>query len=195
MTLANRYIYSLFRKSKAQRAYENSNWLNSKGITSPESVAFIDCYKYGMLRESFFVSVYTSYKPIKELFESPISESEEGLKAFARFTYSLHQKGVFHRDYSANNILYKLDGLNYDFALIDINRMKISGYSFRKGIKTLNRLDIPVEGMGIVAAEYSRVSGISDLEMLNAMVFIRLLHQVRNLLKKWVKAPIHYLTR
>jgi hypothetical protein len=49
--------------------------------------------------------------------------------------------------------------------------------------------------MGIVAAEYSRVSGISDLEMLNAMVFIRLLHQVRNLLKKWVKAPIHYLTR
>lgn len=195
MTLANRFIYANFRKSKAQRAFEYSEWLNDMGITSPESVAFLDCYKDGMLHKSFYVSVYTEYKPIKELFSLPIYESEEALKAFARFTYQLHRKGVFHYDYSAGNILFAYDGNAYDFALIDNNRMKISKYSFRKGIKTLNRLAIPVELTGIVAAEYSRVSGLNDLELLNAMVLVRLLHQFRNLLKKWVKTPIRYFSR
>ena len=42
---------------------------------------------------------------------------------------------------------------------------------------------MPVEQMGIVAAEYSRISGINDLEVLNAMTLIRLLHQFKNVVK------------
>lgn len=192
MTLANRFIYATFRKSKAQRAFENSAWLLKKGITSPENVAFIDCYEYSLLKKSFFVSLFTDYKPIKELFSLTLAESEEGLKAFARFTHLLHQKGVFHYDYSASNILYSNVNGQYDFALIDINRMKISKYSFKRGIRTLNRLVMPVEQMGIVAAEYSRISGINDLEVLNAMTLIRLLHQLKNVVKKWIKSPLRY---
>jgi tRNA A-37 threonylcarbamoyl transferase component Bud32 len=195
MTLANRFIYAMFRKTKAQRAFEYAAWLLDKGITSPENVAYVDCYEHSMLVKSFFVNIYTDYKPIKDLFALSISDSEEGLKAFARFTYQLHRKGVFHYDYSVSNILFSNNDGVYDFALIDNNRMKISKYSFRRGIKTLNRLAIPVERMGIVAAEYARVSGVNDLEMLNAMVLIRLLHQLRNVIKQWLKAPIRYLIR
>ncbi len=195
MTIANRFIYASFRKTKGQRAFEYAGWLLKQGITTPENVAYVDYYKHGMLKKSFLVTEFTEYKPVKDLFSLPISESEEGLKAFARFTYDLHQKGIFHHDYSVGNILFSKTGDVYDFSLIDNNRMKISKYSFRRGIKTLNRLAIPVERMGIVAAEYARVSGINDLEMLNAMVLIRLLHQLRNVIKRWLKAPIRYLTR
>lgn len=195
MTIANRYIYALFRKSKAQRAFENSDYLQRHAVTSPVNVAYVDCYKHGMLRHAYYISLFTDYKPLKDLLALPLVDAVDGLKALARFTSEIHQKGIFHNDYSINNILYSNIGNRYDFSLIDNNRMCISDYSFRKGVRTLKRLDIPVEMMGIVAAEYARTSGKNDLEMLNAMVIIRLLHQLRNAFKKWVKTPLHYLTK
>lgn len=193
LTLANRYIYATVRKSKARRAYEHTEWLLGQGISSPENVAYINCYKFGMLHKSYYISLYSSYKPLKDMLSLPISESEEGLKAFARFTYKIHKAGVFHHDYSINNVLYSKDDNQYDFSLIDNNRLKTSVYSFRKGMKNLNRMAIPVEGMGIVAAEYARASGANDLEILNAMTLTRLLFQARIALKRWLKAPLRLL--
>ncbi len=189
MTVANRFIYAAFRKTKAQRAFEYADWLLKQGITTPENIAYVDCYMYGLLCKSYLITEFTDYQPVKELFNLPISDSEEGLKAFARFTFQLHQKGIFHHDYSVSNVLFSENNSQYDFSLIDNNRMKISEYSLRKGIKTLKRLAIPVECIGIVAAEYSRVSGINDVEMLNAMVLIRLFHQLKDTIKHWLKAP------
>ena len=174
MTLANRYIYATMRKTKAQRAFEHTGWLRQNGISSPENVGYVNCYKYGMLHKAYYVSLYTDYHPLWELINQPLAKSEDGLKAFARFTYKLHRMGVFHHDYSINNVLFAVNDGEYDFSLIDNNRMKYSAYSFRKGMKNLNRMAIPVEGMGIVAAEYARVSGANDLEILNAMTLTRL---------------------
>ena len=193
ITLANRYIYATFRKSKARRAFEHTDWLLEHGISSPEQVAYINCYKYGMLRKSYYVSLYTDYKPLRDLVGHPLFEIEEGLKAFARFTYKIHKAGVFHYDYSINNVLYAVVNNEYDFSLIDNNRMKNSVYSFRKGMRNLNRMAIPVEGMGIVAAEYARMSGANDLEILNAMALTRLLYLARITLKRWIKAPVRLL--
>lgn len=190
LTLANRYIYATIRKSKARRAFEHTNWLLEREISSPEHVAYVDCYKYGMLRKSYYVSLYTSYKPLKDLVALPLSESEEGLKAFARFTYKIHKLGVFHHDYSTSNVLYCCNDGEYDFSLIDNNRMRTSVYSFRKGMRNLNRMAIPVEGMGIVAAEYARASGENGMEILNAMVLIRLLYHTRSTIKRWLKTPL-----
>ncbi len=195
LTLANRYIYATIRKSKAQRAFEHTEWLLGQGISSPENVAYVNCYKFGMLHKSYYISLYSGYKPLKDMLSLPISESEEGLKAFARFTYKIHKAGVFHHDYSINNVLYSKVDNQYDFSLIDNNRLKTSDYSFRKGMKNLNRMAIPVEGMGIVAAEYARVSGANDLEILNAMTLTRLFYQARIALKYWVKTPLRLFKR
>lgn len=195
MTLANRFIYATVRKSKAKRAFEHTEWLLRQGISSPENVAYVNLYKACMLRKAFYVSLFTDYQPLKNLLVQPLSESEEGLKAFARFTYKLHKLGVYHFDYSNNNVLYKVMDGKYDFSLIDNNRMKKSSYSFRKGMKNLNRMAIPVEGLGIVAGEYARVAGVDDLETLNAMVLIRLIHNGRMKLKKWLKMPLVLLKR
>lgn len=193
MTLANRYIYATMRKTKAQRAFEHTGWLHENGISSPENVGYVNCYKYGMLHKAYYVSLYTDYHPLWELINQPLAKSEDGLKAFARFTYKLHQLGVFHHDYSINNVLFAVRDGEYDFSLIDNNRMKYSAYSFRKGMKNLNRMAIPVEGMGIVAAEYARVSGANDLEILNAMTLTRLFFLGRIALKRWAKKPVHLL--
>jgi hypothetical protein len=193
LTIANRYIYAFFRKSKAQRAYENTEWLRMHGITSPQNVAYVDRYQYGMLTKGFYVSLYTNYKPVRELFELPLSEAEEGIKAFARFTHDIHNKGAFHHDYTLSNVLYSYDGSSYDFSLIDNNRMRFSKHSVRKGLRTMERLEIPVNATGIVAAEYARVSGKNEFEMLNIMILIRSLHNLRTVLKDWVKIPLHYL--
>lgn len=195
MTLANRFIYATVRKTKARRAFEHTDWLLRQGIGSPENVAYVNLYKACMLRKAFYVSLFTDYLPLKNLLVQPLSESEAGLKAFARFTFKLHKLGVYHFDYSVNNVLYKFEDGQYDFSLIDNNRMKKSSYSFRKGIKNLNRMAIPVEGMGIVAGEYARISGVNDLETLNAMVLIRLIHNGRMKLKKWLKMPLVLLKR
>lgn len=193
LTLANRYIFSTVRKSKASRAFEYSEVLIQKGITTPEPVAYINCYKYGMLYQSYYVSLYTDYLPMMELFQLPVSESEIALKAFSRFIYRVHKKGVFHNDLTIQNVLYSVTGNQYDFSLIDNNRMRFRSYSFKRGMDNLSRLALPVETIGIIAAEYAREAAVSDVRTLNAMIFSKWRYQIRMSLKRWLKKPLHLL--
>lgn len=193
LTLANRYIYSMFRKSKARRAYEHTSLLLEKGITSPENVGYINCYKYGMLYKAYYVSLYTDYQPFKDLVTLPISETEEALKAFARFSYKLHRNGIFHNDYNITNVLYSFTDNQYDFSLIDNNRMSFMDYSFRKGMNNLKRFSVPVDILGIIAAEYAKEANINDFTALNMMVFSRWRQLARSSFKKWIKAPLRIL--
>lgn len=195
ITLANRLIFATIRKSKARRAYEHSKLIIKKGITSPEPIAYINVYKYGILHQSYYISLYTNYLPIKELFELPISESEGALKAFARFTYRLHQLGILHDDYTVQNVLYCFTNNEYDFSLIDNNRMRFHRYSYRRGIKNLDRLKIPVERVGIIAAEYAKESHTSDISTLNAMTFYRMEYLLKVSIKKWIKTLIYSIAR
>lgn len=194
LTLANRYISATFRKPKARRSYEYSQELLNKGITSPEPVAYIHCYKYGMLYKDYYVSLYTSYSPVLEFLKLPVIESELALKALARFIYRVHQEGVFHQDLTTRNILYSYAGNKYDFSLIDNNRMRFHSYTFKRGMQNLSRLSLPVETIGIVAAEYARMAKVNDVRTLNAMVFARWRSQIRVALKRLVKMPLYLLS-
>lgn len=194
ITLANRFIFATIRKSKARRAYEHSRLLIRKGITTPEPVAFVNCYRHGLLYKCFYVSLYTDYKPLKGLLALPITESEEALRAFARFTYQLHRTEILHDDYTVENVLYICSNNEYDFSLIDNNRMRFRSYSYRRGLRNLERLKIPVEKMGIIAAEYAREANMSDIGTLNAMLFFRLGYLAKISIKKRFKALIRLLT-
>jgi len=190
ITFANKIIFATIRKSKARRAYEHSRILIRKSITTPEPVAYVNCYRYGILYKSFYVSLYTCYKPLKQLLELPTIESEKALKAFARFTYRLHSVGILHDDFSVNNVLYTQCNNDYDFSLIDNNRMRFRRYSYVRGVRNLERLKIPVEKMGIIAAEYAREAHESEIRTLNAMTFYRIRYMFKLSIKKWFKAII-----
>lgn len=191
ITLANRYIFATVRKSKARRAYEHSAFLLQKGITSPQPVAYINCYKYGMLYQSYYMSLYTDYLPLMELLQLPLPESVKPLKAFARFLYRVHKAGIFHKDLTIRNVLYSFEDNKYDFSLIDTNRMRFHPYSFRRGMNNLNRLNLPVETIGIIVAQYAKLASVSEIRALNALVFSWWrLHFVK-LIIKWLKWPLH----
>lgn len=192
ITLGNRYIYATIRKSKAQRSFENSVYLLSKGINTPEPIAYINLYKFGMLYRCYYVSVYIDYKPLTEIFGQTIPESEDALKAFAKSTFKLHRAGIAHNDYTVNNILYTQENDRYKFSLIDNNRMTFRKYSYTRGVKDLERLKIPVDKMGIIAAEYAKEANTSDIRTLNAMLFFRIRYLFKGRIRGWVKSTLSF---
>lgn len=191
ITLANRYIFATIRKSKARRAYEHSELIIQRGITSPQPVAYINCYQYGMLYHSYYISLHTHYLPLMDILQQPLSASEQALKAFARFIYRVHQAGIFHKDLTIRNVLYFNEDDHYDFSLIDTNRMSFHPYTFKRGMNNLDRLALPVASIGIVTAEYARMAHVSETRVLNAFVFSRWKANMRGILKKWLKKPLY----
>lgn len=187
ITWANRLIFATVRKSKAQRAFENSQKLIRLGIDTPMPIAYIDIYKKGLLYQSFYVSDFINHKPLKELLEQPIGRSEEGLKAFARYSYKLHKLGIFHNDYNLTNVLYTQTDGEYNFALIDNNRMQFQAYTKRRGIKNLRRLNLPVDKLGIVGNEYAKNSKSNSFRTLMAMVFFQIQFKERKYIKNLFK--------
>lgn len=123
--LINQIVYRTFRKSKARRSYEYAFKLKEKGLYTPAPIAYIKETKFGLLKNSFYISKHESFDgTMRELKTSLLSEKEELIKQFAKYTASLHEQQILHLDYSSGNILYKKDGDNYIFYLVDLNRME-----------------------------------------------------------------------
>jgi tRNA A-37 threonylcarbamoyl transferase component Bud32 len=87
-----------------------------------------------------------------------LAEAQKGLEEYAKYTYRLHKCGIFHKDYSTSNILFNDNGGNYEFSLIDDNRLLFRSYSRTRSMITMvKRQDISVEQMGIIAGSYAEL--------------------------------------
>jgi len=53
----NSFVYAHIRKSKAERSYCNSLKLQKEGFSSPDPVAFVNCYNGLRLQSSYYVSM------------------------------------------------------------------------------------------------------------------------------------------
>ena len=162
MYFFNRLAYSIFRKSKAERSYIYSGILNEKGISTPPHVSWIDCYKLGLLTNSYFVSVYYPYQTIKQVLDY-LNIYDDTLKLsllhhLAVFSKKLHSLGIYHDDFSVGNILVKKKLQDYEFALVDLNRIKFHKVSYIKGLRSFTKLNIDPEDMNILIGEYARLS-------------------------------------
>jgi hypothetical protein len=193
ITFFNRVIFATVRSSKAERAYEHSLKLKEFGISTPEPVAFCDFIKNGILEKSFYICRYTDYRPLKEEFFHPVSECETILEEFARFSYRLHTLGIYHDDFNLDNILYYYNGSHFDFSLIDNNRMRFRPYNVKRGIKNMRRLGLPVDKLGVICAEYSRIANTSDLRTMNFMIFCRLEFLIKGYFRRYMKKFLHIL--
>ncbi|HBG42416.1 lipopolysaccharide kinase InaA family protein [Limibacterium fermenti] len=173
LTDVNRLLYGTLRKSKAQRAYEHAFALTNRGIETPMPVAFIDCFKHRILQKSYFICLYVNYPPLSDFIARPIAESEALFRALGRFTYRLHLCGVYHNDYNMGNILVMNSAPDYDFCLIDNNRMHFGKYSRRKSMKSMRRMILPADRYAIVGAAYAEASQTSDIGTVSKMLFYR----------------------
>ena len=153
----NRIIYSFFRKSKALRSYEYSTYLNQNGISAPDPIACIIETKGHLINRSFYVNRYEDIDTVREVMDGSLAGNEKLLDAFARFMVKVHEKGILHRDLSPGNILYKqTEAGDYDFYLIDVNRMKLHvDINMDTACRNFRRLCTSKEVLRYIAQQYA----------------------------------------
>lgn len=139
----NRLAYGVLRKSKAVRAYLHADRLRRLGIDTPEEVAAVEIRRRGVMRQCYFVSLYTDYesiRPATELFMQR-EEAKRVLDGVAEFLVRMHGAGVEHKDLNAGNILYRKENGRYRFQVIDTNRMSFRRcLSMRRRLRNMRRL-------------------------------------------------------
>jgi len=121
----NRFIYSFLRTPKAQRAYQNALLLLSKGIPTPQPIAYILCGNK-LLNESYLITWQENLtRDFYEFRYHSVEGYEDVIHAFAHLSATMHQQGVLHLDYSPGNILWDKDpNGTIRFSIVDINRMR-----------------------------------------------------------------------
>ena len=157
----NRIAYRFFRKSKAQRAYENAERLLAMGVDTPAPIFYITIYKQGLFYQGYFGSINNPTTNIMREFVDGVNSGEEVLKQFATFTKQLHDKNILHIDYSPGNIIYeKTDDGVVKFSLLDLNRMRFDKELSRKErLYNFRRMFRSKESLAILVGEYARLCG------------------------------------
>mgnify|MGYP003562699439 CR=1 FL=1 len=189
--LVNKIAYRFFRKSKAQRSYEYANILKSKGIGTPEPIAYYEFQSLFFFGKSFYVSQqidcdYT-YRELTTDFSIPNYETI--LRQFTRFTFQLHEQEINFLDHSPGNTLIKRTTAGYEFFLVDLNRMKFGPLTFEERIKNFAKLTIHKSMIEVMSDEYAKCiqrdyNEVFDLMWASTLEFQERFHRRKRIKKK-----------
>lgn len=151
--LINKIVYTFFRNSKAKKSYENSLRIEP---FAPKAIGYIEFKKFWLLDESYFISEHFDYDfTIREpLLDQNFENRIEILKAFARFSYEMHQKNIYHNDYSPGNILIKKNASSYFFKVVDVNRMKFFTLTAQDRARNFSQLWADDKDLKVIVEEY-----------------------------------------
>lgn len=168
----NRIAYKFFRKSKAQRSFEYANKLIDLGIGTPQPIAYFENKSGLLFKNSYYISEHLSYDlTYRELTtDFNIPNYEAILRAFARFTFELHEKGINFLDHSPGNTLIQINNGNYKFYLVDLNRMRFETMSFEERIKNFAKLTIHKSMIDVMSDEYAKLIN-SDYKEVNELMW------------------------
>jgi len=155
--LVNKIVYRYFRKSKSRRSFEHAQILSKKKILTPKPIAFIEKYDLIGLGKSYYISENLHYDfTFNELFDKNYPDRENILNQFTEFTFELHEKGIHHFDHSrGNTLIIAKDNKQYDFYLIDLNRMNFEEMDYDLRIKNFDRLSLTDDMIAIISKKYA----------------------------------------
>jgi hypothetical protein len=157
----NKIIYSYFRKSKAARSFEYGMVLLEKGIGTPEPIAYIENFDWIGLTASYYICEHVTFDfMFRDLVETEnFPDLENILRQFTRFSFNLHEKGIEFLDHSpGNTLIKKASNGNYDFFLVDLNRMRFhQNMSFDRRMENLCKLVTSNEMLAIMSDEYAKL--------------------------------------
>lgn len=195
--LINKVAYKYFRKSKSRRSFEYATALLEKGIGTPQPIAFFENYDAVGLKDSYYVSEHLQCDlTFRELVEIPdFPDHENILRQFTRFSFDLHEKGIEFLDHSPGNTLIKknADG-NYDFFLVDLNRMNFHDtMDFDSRMKNLSHLTPKKEMIALMSNEYSKLySAQTEAKIFEKMWFYTNDFQERFARKRLLKKKLKF---
>lgn len=193
----NKIAYRFLRKSKAERSFEYAHHLLQNGVGTPYPVAYAEDKAGPFFLSSFYVSEHMQYDlRYKDLVENhEIPHWEEILRAFTRFTFSLHEKNIEFLDHSPGNTLIRIEDGGYHFSLVDLNRMKFRKLNFEERMKNFSRLTPQMEMVQIMADEYSNLYGKTSAEVFEKMWFYTEQFQERFQRKRRMKKKLKFWKR
>lgn len=166
-------VYTLFRKNKARRSYENAGLLRQRGFVTPHEVAYIEQRTAGLVTQVYYVCAYTDAQPIRPrlIEQEPFDESLA--VSYARYVASLHEAGVLHRDLNPTNVLFSENGepAAVSFELIDINRMQFFDGAVPKAacMENLTLFYWLTPAYRFILDEYARQRGWSEADVAEAI--------------------------
>ena len=173
-TLFMRFAYVYFRPSKAKRSFLYAQKLLQHTIATPKPIAYREDFTYGVLTHSYYISEYLPHeKLIFDLFnecDKNLHIHVKTLKQFAAFTYKLHSHNIFHNDYTSKNILLLPLTEGYQFALVDLNRLRFRKRSILGKAKNISSVWGNFAVLDLIATEYAGLAGY------NPDILIKLVH-------------------
>ena len=189
------FVYARLRPSKAWRSLVHAEKLLALGIGTPDPIACIEYEDAACLRESYYVSRY--WPPDVDLAgllyrgESLGERTDALLKQLAGFTCHQHESGVLHRDYNPGNILVRIRDGRFEFALVDLNRLRFDSLGADDRISGLVRLTTSVEYLRIIGRQYADLYGVEATDFCRklerAQVRFRARRQTMNRIKSWLR--------
>lgn len=187
-------IYSFFRSTKAKRSYDYANYLLKHNIPTPFPIAYIEERNgFGLLGDSYYVSEQIDYDfTIRELIHNPLfPERNIILEQFTEFTFKMHEAKVNFLDHSpGNTLIIKKGAGQYDFYLIDLNRMQFETLSIEARMGNFKKMWLSKTMVKVIAKKYAELSGQSE-EKLHAILLEKTLDFKRKITKKkWLKRKL-----
>lgn len=184
--LLNKIVYTFFKKSKSCKSYEYALKI---GDFTPKPIGYIEFFKSSLIDESYFVSEKFDYDcTIREpLLDDNYPNKIEIFKAFAGFTYSLHENNIYHLDYSPGNILLKKEEDEFIFKIVDINRMKFFDMNLELRLKNFSKLWAKDEDLEIIIKEYARITNQNEEECVRKAIKFSRSHKAKKNFKKRLK--------
>ena len=170
----NRFVYGVFRASKAKRSYEHVELLLAIGVGTPRPVGYLNIRKGLLFDRSYYVTLASTcpYR-YEDLFHREFPYEDEVLRAVGHVTGILHNHGYAHKDYGRANILFEKTGQGIKLDIVDLNRMAIGPLDMRKGCKNLERLPATPAMHRVIADEYAKVRGLDADACFRLMVAFR----------------------
>ncbi len=193
----NKIAYKYFRKSKARRSFEYATTLLEKGIGTPQPIAYFENQDFIGLKDSYYVSEHLqcdlTYRELVEIPDFP--DNENILRQFTQFSFDLHEKGIEFLDHSPGNTLIKKNAEgNYDFFLVDLNRMNFhDSMDFDSRMKNLSHLTPKKEMIAVMSNEYSKLyTAQTEAEIFEKMWFYTNDFQERFAKKRRLKKKLKF---
>jgi hypothetical protein len=192
--LFNSFVYKFLRPSKAKRSFEYAKKLLSFGIKTPFPIAYVENLGAFGLKESYYVSAHIDYDfDFRALIHDPLFENRRFiLERFAEFCFQLHENNVNFLDHSPGNTLIVKNGQEYDFYLIDLNRMRFEAMNLDKRMENLKRLWLSKLMIHIISKRYAELAHkelheVQDVLLKHSQNFKRKINRKKYLKKKYLK--------
>ncbi len=156
----NSIVYKFIRKSKAKRSFEYAIKLLDADILTPFPIAYIEEFSALGLQNSYYISEHIDYDfDFRDLIHQPkFPDRVNILQQFTEFTFKLHENKVNFYDHSpGNTLIVKKENSNYDFYLIDLNRMSFQPMDLDKRMHNFRRLWLSKTMVKIMADTYAKL--------------------------------------